>query len=450
MLKIKKEDIFSVSDVNKIVKNIIDRNLPALWVEGEMANYTAHSSGHIYFSIKDKDATLRCAFFRQYNLESTFYPKNGDKVICFGKLDVYEKTGTYQLLVRQMLPAGIGELQLKFNALKEKLANEGLFSVHHKKTIPEFPEAVGIITSPTGAAYQDIKNILTRRFPCHIYLYPASVQGEKAVPELINGLRFFNDQLAVDTIIIGRGGGSQEDLFCFNDEQLAREIFSSEIPVISAVGHEIDFTIADFVADLRAPTPSAAAELAVPDKLDLSVQIRNCKKQLKNRLDQHLLNYKNVLRSAENVLFQKHPRTMLFKYQQLLDDTVRSLTDTLQNIREKRNRLDYFRDKLVYLGTGRSAEELNKLKMSLELSNNRLINSAGKLSEAKRKRFEDIRHRLVELSPYEALKRGYGIVRQARKIINSVEKIETAKSLEIILQDGSCQCSVEKIERNRS
>ncbi|MBW6515698.1 MAG: exodeoxyribonuclease VII large subunit [Candidatus Cloacimonetes bacterium] len=448
MLEIKKEDIFSVSDVNKIIKNLIDQNLPLLWVEGEVANYTSHSSGHTYFSLKDKESTIRCAFFKQYNISSTYYPQEGDKVLCFGKVDVYEKSGQYQLLVRQMLPAGIGELQIKFNALKKKLDEEGLFDSRHKKPIPEYPESIGIITSPTGAAFQDIKNILTRRFPCHIYLYPAAVQGDKAVQELIAGLRYFNEQFTVEIIIIGRGGGSQEDLFCFNDEELARTIFASQIPVISAVGHEIDFTIADFVADLRAPTPSAAAELAVPDKQEILQQLKQYQKQLKVRTAQQLLHYKHFLRSAEKTLYQKHPQSMLFKFQQQLDEAVVSLANSLKIIPELRNQNRNLQDKLVYLSNRKSSEIIHQDRMKLEKTTNKMINLTMNLASREKEKLNNLSHELSKLSPYEALKRGYGIIRQEKKIINSVDKIDKTRSLEIKLQDGTCQCSVEKVEKS--
>ena len=449
MIEIKKEDIFSVSDVNKIVKNIIDQNVPTLWVEGEVANYTSHSSGHMYFSLKDQESTLRCAFFKQYNMSSTFYPKEGDKVLCFGKVDVYEKSGQYQLLVRQMLPAGIGDLQIKFSALKKKLEEEGLFDPRHKKPIPEYPETIGIITSPTGAAFQDIKNILTRRYPCHIYLYPAAVQGEKAVTELIEGVKYFNEQFSVDTIIIGRGGGSQEDLFCFNEEELARTIFASGIPVISAVGHEIDFTIADFVADLRAPTPSAAAELAVPDKQELLNKLTNYQKQLKSKTGQQLLHYKNIIKSAEKTLYQKHPQAILFKYQQRLDEAVVSFSNNLKLVAEMRNGFTNLKERLIYTANKREAEERHHKQMQLEILSNKLINRTETLTELQRKTLTDLSHNLLKLSPLEALKRGYGIIRQEQKIINSVEKIDQARALEIKLQDGTCQCRVEKIEKTR-
>jgi len=447
MLEITKEDIFQVSDVNKIVKNVVGE-LPLLWVEGEIANYTSHSSGHIYFSLKDKTSTLRCAFFRQYNIDSRYYPKDGDKVLCSGKLDVYEKTGSYQLIVRQLLPAGIGDLQIKFNALKEKLSAEGLFAPEHKQQIPEYPETIGVITSPTGAAFQDIKNILTRRFPCHIYLYPATVQGDNAPQELIAGLRYFNEEFPVDTIIIGRGGGSQEDLFCFNDEALARAIFASHIPVISAVGHEIDFTIADFVADHRAPTPSAAAEIAVPDRRDLAIRLKNLERELRAKCRQQLLHYNSILRSAEKTLYQNHPRNIFFQYQQQLDDLVAKFSGKLDYIPELRYRLQSLGDRLVYRASQRSAEELHQKKLQLEMLRNRLVNSIQTQIETRHSHLNEMKHQLAALSPYEALKRGYGIIRKEEKIINSVRKIVLDDRLYITLQDGNCQCRVEKIEEN--
>lgn len=447
MTGIKKEDIFSVSDVNRIVKGVIEQNLPTLWVEGEIANYTSHSSGHIYFSLKDKLSSIRCAFFRQYNIDSRFYPKDGDKVLCFGKIDVYEKTGTYQLLVRQILAAGTGELQIQFNLLKEKLTKEGLFDTVHKKAIPEYPESVGIITSPTGAAFQDIKNVLIRRYPCRIYLYPAAVQGDNAVPELIAGLKYFNETKPVDTIIIGRGGGSQEDLFCFNDEGLARAIFNSSIPVISAVGHEIDFTIADFTADLRAPTPSAAAELAVPNRQDLLIKIRNYRKQLNSKTGSQLLSLKSIIRTAEKTLYQKHPKSILFQHQQQLDESITRLSEKLRKTADLRIKADQSREKLKYLVQKRGFEQINKGRIDLDIRKRRLAEAAENHSRETRKEFTEVRNHLKRLSPYEALKRGYGIIRQEKRILNSVQRINLKQSLEIIMQDGSCQCSVEKISK---
>ena len=292
MTSMNKENIFTVSEVTKHIKNILESNIPNLYVTGEIANFTHHSSGHIYFSMKDPGSSLRCVFFRSYNQQLQFSPKVGDKVICLGKATVFEKSGNYQLNVMKMFLSGVGELQLKFEELKKKLSQEGLFDEIHKQPLPPYPEKIGVITSSTGAAINDIKNVISRRFPCRIFLYPATVQGDKAAKEMIAGINFFNEEFPVDLLIVGRGGGSQEDLFCFNDETLARAIFNSRIPVISAVGHEIDFTIADWVSDLRAPTPSAAAELAVPNSDDLLQMIKSRADRLKSISLNNLYNYR--------------------------------------------------------------------------------------------------------------------------------------------------------------
>ncbi len=395
-----KENIFTVSEVNKHIKNVIESNIPNLFVEGEISNFTRHNSGHIYFSLKDEKCTLRCVFFKNYNLYLTFHPKTGDKVICAGKISVFEKGGSYQLNVSRMLPSGVGELQLKFEELKAKLSEEGLFDEEHKKPIPKFPESIGVVTSATGAAVQDIQNVISRRYPVKIYLYPATVQGEKAPPEIIEGIKFFNRHHPVDVLIIGRGGGSQEDLFCFNDEELARTIFASEIPIISAVGHQIDFTISDFVADLRAPTPSAAAELAVPDRIELLNNIDSLANSMKLQTQQFFFSKKLEIRELENSINSYHPQNILQNLKQRLNEASLKLTYILSNLIKDR------RNKLAIVG--------NELK---------------------------------ELSPYEALKRGYSLIRKDKKIINSISKLIKNEKLELVLSDGKCTAEILKIEQ---
>jgi len=394
-----REDIFTVSEVNRHLKNVIESNIPKLFVEGEIANFTKHYSGHIYFSLKDDKSSLRCVFFRSYNVYLQFQPQVGDKVVCAGKLTVFERAGNYQLNVTRMLPSGVGELQLKFEALKKKLSEEGLFEAQFKKTLPTFPEKIGVVTSATGAAIQDIKNVISRRFPCRILLYPATVQGENAAAEVSSGIRYFNEKKNVDLIIIGRGGGSQEDLFCFNDENLARTIFASEIPIISAVGHEIDFTIADFVADLRAPTPSAAAELAVPDKNEISANLSSLANRLKNGAKQNVSFLKMKISELEFRLEKLHPRAILQEYQQFLDESALKMKHLV-------------------------SQHLNNLESRLKI----------------------LQHQLKELSPYEALQRGYSLIRQQKKIVNSVHQLQEKESLEVILSDGSAECDIRQIK----
>lgn len=395
---VNKENVFTVTEVTKHIKNILESNIPNLFVTGELANFTHHRSGHIYFTIKDTNSSLKCVFFKAYNQYLNYKPKDGDKVICFGKTTVFAKGGNYQLNVMKLFPSGVGELQLAFEELKYKLESEGLFDESHKKPLPSFPENIGVITSSTGAAIKDIGNVISRRFPCNIYLYPASVQGEKAVREIISGIEYFNHEYKVDIIIVGRGGGSQEDLFCFNDEKLARTIFSSEIPIISAVGHEIDFTISDFVADLRAPTPSAAAELAVPNAEDLLQSISSITEKMRMKILNQIYTYKLDLSRQENQIRAYHPRNILQAMQQRLDEA----------------------------------------SLKLEHSVTRQIITYRSILL----RFQA---QLKELSPFNALKRGYSILRQRKLIVNSVKKIVKEDPLNIVLSDGSINCKIDEI-----
>jgi exodeoxyribonuclease VII large subunit len=447
MLNNIQEDVFSVTEVTRLVKGIIERNLPSFWVEGEVANFTAHSSGHIYFSLKDSNSSLKCVFFRQYNVTAAFRPKNGDKILCQGKVDVYEKTGNYQMLVKQILPSGIGELQLKFLALKKKLEAEGLFSESHKKPLPKYPEKIGIVTSATGAAFQDIKNILMRRFPCQIILYPAVVQGDLASKDIISGLRYFNANNLVDVIIIGRGGGSQEDLFCFNDEKLAREIFASSIPIISAVGHEIDFTIADYVADLRAPTPSAAAELAVPDKSELNKKLSSMQKQLCSLVNSEIRTQRHRLTSFEKSLYQRHPRELLFHCQQRIDEAESVLKSKIDLVLGLKQKLILKQNRLLYAAESLSSRKISKAHLAVQANTNRLINSKNKVVAERADKLNKYKERLQALSPVEAMKRGYAILRYEKKIVKSVLSLNEGQDLEVIMQDGKVQCRVEKTEK---
>ena len=400
-MKVDKDNIFTVSEVNHHIRNVVENNIPNLFVEGEIANFTHHRSGHIYFSLKDDKSTLRCVFFKAANLSLKFQPKVGDKVICLGKISVYEKGGNYQLNVNRMLQSGIGELQLKFDELKHRLKEEGLFDNEYKKTIPEFPESVGIITSSTGAAVEDIRNVISRRYPTKIYLYPATVQGDNAAKEIISGIDYFNVEFPVDVLIVGRGGGSQEDLFCFNDEALARKIFASRIPVISAVGHEIDFTISDFVADLRAPTPSAAAELAVPDRRELAERINNLFSSLRYTTQHYFSSKKIEIQELENALDRQHPKNILKELQARLERTILKLNSTTFNI-----------------------------------------------LQTKRSKLEILFNELRELSPHEALKRGYSLIRKEKKILSSINDINVSDKLQLILSDGKCLAEIIEKQKN--
>ncbi len=315
--------ILSVSQLNFYLKSLLDNddNLKFVFLEGEISNLTDHySSGHIYFSLKDEKSVVRAVMFSYAAKNLKFRPQNGMKVIIRGRVTVYEPTGQYQVYVEDMVPDGVGALSLQFEQLKEKLEKEGLFSKQKKKPIPEFPETVGVITSPTGAAVRDIVNILNRRFPCvEIVMYPVLVQGDGAAPQLVNAINTFSDSGVADVIIIGRGGGSQEDLWAFNDEALARAIFACKTPVISAVGHETDFTICDFVSDLRAPTPSAAAELAVPDRIELLQSLNSQRQYVDAIIDKQLSDFEKTLSNNARLISALSPEHNIDAYSKNLD-----------------------------------------------------------------------------------------------------------------------------------
>lgn len=278
-------DYLTVTKVTRDIKVILETSFPSVWVQGEISNFTHHRSGHMYFSLKDEDAQISCIMWRSRNQELSFSPLNGMKVLVKARLTLFERRGAYQLDVWQMQPAGAGELQLAFEQLKRRLNEEGLFDEIYKKPLPAFPERIGIVTSATGAAIHDLKSVLTRRFPgIEMILKPVRVQGEGAAAEIADAIDAFNTFGEVDVIIVTRGGGSLEDLWAFNEEVVARAIFRSEIPVVSAVGHEIDFSISDFVADFRAPTPSAAAELVVRDRVEIKERLADALETIANSI----------------------------------------------------------------------------------------------------------------------------------------------------------------------
>ena len=329
----KEKHIYTVSELTKYIRQILENSFPAIWVEGEISNHTLHSSGHMYFSLKDAGSVVQCAMFKRSNEKLKFKLKDGLKVICFGKISVYEPRGGYQLIVEEMEPKGIGALQLQFQQLKERLHKEGLFDPAHKVAIPHLPTRIGIVTSPTGAAIRDILNIARRRFSnVEIIIYPVRVQGESSKDEIAAAIRDFNKLDNIDVMIVGRGGGSLEDLWAFNEEVVARAIYDSRIPVISAVGHEIDYTIADFVADLRAPTPSAAAELVIPRKEDLVNSISTSTTRLRNALTNIIDAMTQRLATLRDSYALKQPLKMVEQYEQMIDDLRKDMAIRIEHL----------------------------------------------------------------------------------------------------------------------
>ena len=323
--------IYSVAELNRTARYTLENGIGEVWVEGEVSRLTRQSSGHWYFTLKDEAAAVSCAMFKQNNTSVTFSPKDGLNVRVFGQASLYEPRGSYQLIIRKMEEAGKGSLQEQFEKLKAKLAAEGLFDEARKKPLPLLPQKIGVVTSPTGAAIRDIINVLTRRFPnIGILLAPVTVQGEGAAEKIAAAIDYLNTRDDIDLMIVGRGGGSIEDLWAFNEEVVARAIAASRIPVISAVGHEIDFTISDFVADVRAPTPSAAAELAVPVKAEMETQIA----RLAARLGGSLQNQVHILRERIPGFRQTMKHALmnnLRQRQQKVDETSRTLATCLKN-----------------------------------------------------------------------------------------------------------------------
>jgi len=334
----KEKHIYTVSELTKYIRVILEDSFPGVWIEGEISNFTLHSSGHMYFSLKDANAVLKCAMFRRANEKLKFKPKDGMKVICFGSISVYEARGDYQIIIEEIEPKGVGALQLQFQQLKEKLTKEGLFDEHHKVPIPFLPTRIGIVTSPTGAAIRDILNIARRRFSnVEIIINPVRVQGDLAKDEIAAAIRQFNELKNIDVMIVTRGGGSLEDLWPFNEEVVARAIYDSQIPVISAVGHEVDYTISDFVADFRAPTPSAAAELVIPRKEDLANLINTAVTRLKNALSGKLDNLTEKLTTLRNSYILKQPLNIITQYEQEIDDLRKDMAIRIDHILKMRS-----------------------------------------------------------------------------------------------------------------
>lgn len=389
-----------ISEANSYIKRILtnDPILYNLRVKGEISNFKVHSSGNVYLSLKDEKSKLNCIIFRS-NYDKSLNLDNGVKIIASGYISVYERDGAYQLYINEVEIEGIGNLYIEFNKLKEKLKKEGLFDTKYKKQIPKMPRSIGIVTSPTGAVIKDIINVTKRRFPkVDIKLYPVNVQGERSAVDICEGIEFFNKMENVDTIIVGRGGGSLEELWSFNEEIVAREVFKSKIPIISAVGHETDFTICDFVSDMRAPTPSAAAEIATPDLSQIYYRLDN----IRNRMNRSLNN--QVILGNEKLV-----------------NTLDKINNYMKNyiIRDKVIQIDQIYDKINF-----------KLEQNLETSKEKLSKKAAILHN---------------LSPLATISRGYSIVEKNNKVINSIEEVDINEDINIILKDGSLECNINKI-----
>ncbi len=395
--------ILTVSQINTYLKSLIDSdlNLKNIYVSGEISNFTNHyRTGHFYFTLKDEKSAVKAVMFRTAAQRINFEPENGMKVLVRANLSLYERDGVYQLYCEDIIPEGIGELTLAFEQLKDKLSKKGMFSDEHKKSLPEYPQKIGVVTSPTGAALQDIISVLSRRYPSgEIVLEGVQVQGESAPVQIAEAIRKFNRLKGADVLIVGRGGGSIEDLWAFNDEEVAQAIFDSEIPVISAVGHETDFTISDFVSDMRAPTPSAAAEIVAPDYREILYAADKILDSMTDSVNRLISGYTMSLMSYEKTLTEYSPKKTVMLYSQCLDACENKIKSMMKS------KVDYYTTALSHYSA-----------------------------------------RLEGTSPLKVLARGYSFVKDDNGFnIKSVTEVNTEDKITVVLTDGELECSVENI-----
>ena len=417
----------TVSEVNKYIKEIIndDLLLKKVYLRGEISNFKAHSRGHYYFTLKDENSRIAAVMFSFNNRNLKFVPYDGMKVLVTGKIDVYEASGAYQIYVEDMAPDGIGALYVAFEELKKKLLAEGLFDKDKKKKIRRIPRRIGIVTSPTGAAIKDILTTIKRRFPvCETILFPALVQGEEAASDIAKKIKLANevkDVYKIDTLIVGRGGGSLEDLWPFNEEVVARAIYDSDIPVISAVGHEIDVTISDYVADLRAPTPTAAAELAVPDINTIITYLDTARSRGYTAINNILNNNYKKLNNLKNSYILTRPMSMYEIKEQKIDILIDNLNKAI-------------------------SKKIDNTKVRLyTCSNSYILNNPEMLYKYSSQRLEHMISKLEVLNPLNTLNRGYAIIKKDDKVLSSIKNIKKNDTLTIKLKDGEVASKIIKV-----
>jgi exodeoxyribonuclease VII large subunit len=409
--------IYAVAEITRLIKTTLENEFGNIWIEGEISNLRKPSSGHLYFTLKDETSQMRAVLFR--GARTSLEIRDGMKVRAYGQITVYERSGDYQVIVRKIEDAGKGQLQAAFEALKKKLSEEGLFDAARKKPIPILPQHVGVVTSPTGAAIRDILNVVSRRFPnLHILIAPVKVQGEGAAEQIARAIDFLNERGGIDVMIVGRGGGSLEDLWCFNEEVVARAIARSKIPVISAVGHEIDFTISDFVADMRAPTPSAAAELVVGQKEAFEEHVKEMARRLERGLKASWLEWKNRLTAAARSYVFREPQNLVQQFVQRIESyRMRMSHELTQVVQVRQQQLD----------------ELN-MKMSYRMETRRQVLA----QDLKR-----LSAQLTALSPLAVLDRGFSITwRENGEILRRLDGVEIGEQLQTQVSNGMIKSRV--------
>lgn len=462
--------ILSVSQLTQAIKNCLESRFAVLSVQGEISNFKRQSSGHLYFSLKDQDAQISAVMFRGNASLLTFLPKDGDKVILQGEMNVYPPSGKYQINVREMRQVGIGELLLRLEELKHKINRKGWFKKEHKKPIPRFPKRIGVVTSPTGAAIQDILNVLTRRFSgFHLILNPVRVQGAEAPAEIAQAIRQFNDYDLVDVMIVGRGGGSIEDLWAFNEEIVAEAIFNSKIPIIAAVGHETDHCIAEYVADVRAPTPSAAAELVIAERAQQLDYLAQLQKRLQHTLSLRIGQYRHRLDGMLKHPLFASPYYLLGPWMQRLDDQRGKLDRyTLEMLRHRRTLLNgkqqqlrslspqaqiaHFKQKLGYFSQAidqalSSGLEARRRSLSAEKKRAQIDKLLQSTLLFKKEQLSKVTTTLRAIDPKNLLQKGYTILfsEKSGSVIKSVHQMQKEESVRLMLSDGEALSTITKV-----
>lgn len=446
MINTKQAHILSVTELNRTVSQLLGDYFMTVFVEGELSNLSIPSSGHLYFTLKDANAQIRCALFRNQQLRLNFKPENGKQVIVKARVSLYEPRGDYQLIVESMELSGDGRLRQAFEDLKRKLTIEGLFDTVHKKTLPKLPQAIGVITSPTGAAIHDILTVLKRRFAAiPVIIYPVAVQGEQAKYEIAKAIAIANQRLDCDVLIVGRGGGSLEDLWAFNEELVARAIFASKIPIISAVGHETDVTIADFVADFRAATPSAAAEQASPDQSQWLARFIQLEQQLQQRLQRKLIQHQQTLDWLNKRLAQQSIEQKLERNQQRLMALKHRLTQVMQNKLQQQQSL--LSVKIANLWQYNPAVKIRNQQQRLAYLDHRLLSAIQKQLKQRQQRLATASQTLNAISPLATLSRGYTLTIEpsSGQIIRASTQVKLGDIVETRLAKGSFSSEIKSI-----
>lgn len=439
-----RQEIYTVSRLNNEVRFLLEDTFPALWVEGEISNFAAPHSGHWYFSLKDTHAQVRCAMFRGNQRQLGFTPKDGMHVLIKARVSLYPNRGEYQLIAECMEERGEGKLRQAYEALKKKLEAAGLFDPAHKKSLPTFPVQIGVITSATGAAIRDILTVLKRRLPSvPVIIYPALVQGQTAAPALVKAIQLANVRNECDVLILARGGGSLEDLWPFNEEIVAHAIYQSHIPIISGVGHEVDFTIADFVADKRAPTPSAAAEMVTPDKIELAQMLARYNQQMQRQIHNKLLSSKQHLSWTQKHLSQQHPKRRLTEKMQRLDFCELTLAQLQTRLLSKLH--SQLKDRDTQLHRQTPIHLINQLQTKMNFLHQHFTSLMNKQLNKGRTALANSAATLDALSPLATLKRGYAIATQNHQVLRSAKEVTLGDKIELRLMQGFLDCRVEKV-----